>query len=76
MIAPITRLKFDDYSEVLPVFSIIVMMSFTYNIGVGMTAGFLLYPLFKILGGKVNEVKPGLWVLAALSLMFYVFYPY
>ena len=76
MIAPITRLKFDDYSEVLPVFSIIVMMSFTYNIGVGMTAGFLLYPLFKILGGRVNEVKPGLWVLAALSLMFYVFYPY
>ncbi|MCX6144405.1 MAG: NCS2 family permease [Ignavibacteriales bacterium] len=76
MIAPITRLKFDDYSEVLPVFSIVVMMSFTYNIGIGMTAGFLLYPLFKILGGRVSEVKPGLWVLAALSLMFYVFYPY
>jgi AGZA family xanthine/uracil permease-like MFS transporter len=76
MISPITRLRFDDYSEVLPVFSIVVMMSFTYNIGVGMTAGFLLYPLFKILGGKVDEVKPGLWVLAALSLMFYVFYPY
>jgi AGZA family xanthine/uracil permease-like MFS transporter len=76
MIAPIARLKFDDYTEVFPVFSIVVMMSFTYNIGVGMTAGFLLYPLFKILGGKVNELKPGLWVLAALSLMFYVFYPY
>ncbi len=76
MIAPITRLKFDDYSEVLPVFCIIVMMSFTYNIGIGMTAGFLLYPLFKILSGRGNEVKPGLWVLAALSLLFYVFYPY
>jgi adenine/guanine/hypoxanthine permease len=76
MIAPITRLKFDDYSEVLPVFSIVVMMSFTFNIGVGMTAGFLMYPLFKLLGGRVNEVKPGMWVLAALSLMFYVFYPY
>jgi adenine/guanine/hypoxanthine permease len=76
MIAPITRLKFDDFSEVLPVFCIIVMISFTYNIGIGMTAGFLLYPLFKTLGGKMGEVKPGLWVLAALSLIFYVFYPY
>ena len=76
MITPITRLKFDDYSEVLPVFCLIVMISFTYNIGIGMTAGFLLYPLFKLLGGKPSEVKPGLWVLAALSLMFYVFYPY
>ena len=76
MITPITRLRFDDYSEILPAFSIIVMMSFTYNIGIGMTAGFILYPLFKILGGKRHEVKPGLWVLALLSLLFFVFYPY
>jgi adenine/guanine/hypoxanthine permease len=76
MIAPITRLKFEDYSEILPVFCIIIMMSFTYNIGIGMTVGFVLYPLFKVLGKKVAEVKPGLWVLAVLSLLFYIFYPY
>jgi len=76
MISPIARLKFDDYTEVLPVFCIIVMMSFTYNIGIGMTAGFLVYPLFKILGGKRQEIKTGLWVLALLSLLFFVFYPY
>ena len=76
MISPIARLKFDDYTEVLPVFCIIVMMSFTYNIGIGMTAGFLVYPLFKILGGKREEIKTGLWVLALLSLLFFVFYPY
>jgi AGZA family xanthine/uracil permease-like MFS transporter len=76
MISPIARLKFDDYTEVLPVFCIIVMMSFTYNIGIGMTAGFLVYPLFKILGGKREEIKAGLWVLALLSLLFFVFYPY
>jgi AGZA family xanthine/uracil permease-like MFS transporter len=52
------------------------MMSFTYNIGIGMTAGFVLYPLFKILGGKREAIKPGLWVLALLSLLFFVFYPY
>ena len=76
MISPIARLKFDDYTEVLPVFCIIVMMSFTYNIGIGMTAGFVVYPLFKILGGKREEIKTGLWVLALLSLLFFVFYPY
>jgi adenine/guanine/hypoxanthine permease len=76
MISPITRLKFEDFSEVLPAFTIIVMMSFTYNIGIGMTAGFVAYPLFKLLGGKPGEIKAGLWVLAALSLLFFVFYPY
>jgi len=76
MIAPITRLRFDDYSEILPAFSIIVMMSFTYNIGIGMTAGFVVYPLIKILSGRRGDIKAGMWVLALLSLLFFVFYPY
>jgi uncharacterized protein (TIGR02118 family) len=58
------------------VFCIIVMMSFTFNIGVGMTAGFVVYPLLKGFSGKLKEVKPGLSVLAVLSLLFFLFYPY
>jgi len=26
--------------------------------------------------GRFRDVKPGLWVLAGLSLLFFVFYPY
>jgi AGZA family xanthine/uracil permease-like MFS transporter len=76
MIAPITKLRFGDLSESIPVFCVITLMSFTYNIGIGMTAGFVLYPLFKILTGKAREVKAGLWILSGLSTMFYIFYPY
>jgi AGZA family xanthine/uracil permease-like MFS transporter len=76
MFSPITRLRFDDVSETIPVFSVIVMMSFTFNIGIGMTAGFILHPLFKLLSGKSRQVKPGLWVLAGLSLLFFVFYAF
>ena len=76
MLSPITRLKLDDLSSAIPVFSIIVLMSFTFNIGIGMTAGFLLYPLFQALSGRIAEVRPGLWVLAGLSLLFFIFYPY
>jgi AGZA family xanthine/uracil permease-like MFS transporter len=28
------------------------------------------------LSGRSREVAPGMWVLAALSLSFYLFYPY
>jgi AGZA family xanthine/uracil permease-like MFS transporter len=76
MVAPITRLKFDDLSEIIPVFCIIVMMSFTYNIGIGMTAGFVVYPLLKMLTGQSKKVKAGMWILGILSLLFFVFYPY
>ncbi|HYL13801.1 MAG TPA: NCS2 family permease [Terriglobales bacterium] len=76
MLAPITKIRFDDFSELIPSFAVVALMSFTYNIGVGITAGFVLYPFCKLISGRLPEVKPGLWVLAGLSLLFFVFYPY
>jgi len=76
MIAPVASLDFEDYTELIPAYLTIVLMSFTYNIGVGMTAGLLAYPLLKVLAGRRCEVPRAMWVLAALSLTFYVFYPY
>ncbi len=60
----------------LPAFAIISLMSFTYNIGAGITAGFVLYPWFKVAAGRGREIRPGLWVLNILSTLFFVFYPY
>jgi len=76
MLSPMKRLEFGDLTEVIPVFTIIVLMSFTYNIGIGMTAGFVIYPLIKTLAGRAREVPAGLWVLGGMSLLFFVFYPY
>jgi AGZA family xanthine/uracil permease-like MFS transporter len=76
MISPITRLDFSDYTELIPAFLTIVLISFTYNIGVGMTAGLLAYPLLKSITGRHREVPPAMWLLAAMSLLFYLFYPY
>ena len=76
MINPITRIDFSDYTELIPAFLTIVLMIFTFNIGVGMTAGLLVYPVLKVLAGRIREVNGGMWVFAALSLLFYIFYPY
>jgi adenine/guanine/hypoxanthine permease len=76
MIFPVTRLNFNDLTEIIPVFCVIVLMSFTYNIGIGMTAGFVMYPFFKIITGRYKELSAGIWVLAILSLLFFIFYPY
>jgi AGZA family xanthine/uracil permease-like MFS transporter len=76
MLSPITRVRFDDLTEVIPVFCIIILMSFTYNLGIGMTAGFVIYPLMKLISGRVREVPSGLWVLFVMSVLFFIFYPY
>jgi adenine/guanine/hypoxanthine permease len=76
MLTPISRINLRDYTELFPAFAVVILMSFTYNIGIGITAGFVLYPLFKLIDGRRKEISPGLWVLCVLSLLFYVFYPY
>ena len=76
MLTPITRIPFGDLTEVVPAFGAIVLMAFTYNIGIGMTAGFVLYPFCKLVAGRLRDVRPALWTLTALSLLFFIFYPY
>ncbi len=76
MLEPIVRIDFADYTESIPAFAVVSLMSFTFNIAIGICAGFLLYPICKIVAGKTSQLKPGLWVLSALSLLFFIFYPY
>lgn len=76
MLEPVKNIPFDDYTELVPAFATIVLMVFTFNIGVGMTAGFVTYPLFKLLTGRSRDVRAGMWVLALLSLMFFAFSPH
>lgn len=76
MVSVITKINFKDYTELIPAFFVITLMSFTYNLGIGITAGFVLYPIFKLIAGKIKEIHPGLWVLFVLSVLFYIFYPY
>jgi hypothetical protein len=74
--APITRVDFADYTESIPAFAVVCLMAFTFNIAIGICAGFVLYPIGKLVAGRASHLKPGLWVLTALSLLFFIFYPY
>lgn len=76
MLEPITRIDFSDYSESVPAFAVVTLMCFSFNIAVGISAGFILYPLCKLVAGKIRQVKPALFVLTGLSLLFFIFYPY
>ncbi|MCX7875131.1 MAG: NCS2 family permease [Melioribacteraceae bacterium] len=76
MISTISNLKFEKLEEIIPAFVTIVLMSFTYNLGIGMTAGFLLYPFTMLIAGRIKEVKTGMWILFSFSILFYLFYPY
>lgn len=76
MLSVVQQIDFNDFTELIPAFVTITLMSFTYNLGIGITAGFVIYPVMKVCVGRGREVHPGMWGLWVLSLLFYLVYPY
>jgi AGZA family xanthine/uracil permease-like MFS transporter len=73
MLNAAAKIDFDDLSELVPAFTTVVVMVFTFNIANGLTAGLALYPVMKILAGRARELRPATWVLAALCALYYAF---
>ncbi len=76
MMQSVTKIEFGDFTELIPAFSVIVLIPFTYNIGVGMAAGFILHPLLKCLTGRPREITIGGLIFAFASLLFFINFPY
>lgn len=73
MLTSVSKIDLEDLTESVPAFATIVMMLFSYNIANGVTAGLILYPVFKALAGRAKELHPGSIVLGLLCLVYYVF---
>jgi adenine/guanine/hypoxanthine permease len=73
MLGSATCIDFADLTEVVPAFATIAMMVFTYNIGNGLTAGLILYPIMKLAAGRYKDINAGSVALALLCLVYYVF---
>jgi AGZA family xanthine/uracil permease-like MFS transporter len=73
MLGAVAKIDFDDLTELVPAFTTVVVMVFTFNIANGLTAGLVLYPIMKVLSGRARELRAGSIVLAALCALYYVF---
>jgi AGZA family xanthine/uracil permease-like MFS transporter len=73
MIVSVRHIDFDDLTELVPAFATISLMTFTYNIANGLTAGLVLYPIVKVLAGRGRELSAGALALGAMCLLYYVF---
>ncbi len=70
MMKEIKRIDFGNLEEAFPAFIILVMIALSYSISTGLAFGFVSFVLIKTLSGKVRDVKPTMWVIAVLSVMF------
>ena len=73
MLGSARHIAYDDMTELIPAFAAIALVVFTYNIANGLTAGLAFHPVVKVAAGRGGEVRPGAWVLAAMSFLYYGF---
>ncbi len=71
MMGSLRHINFNDFEEALPAFLTMALMPFSYSIANGIAAGFIFYPLVKLVRGKGKEVSPILYVLAILFILRY-----
>ena len=75
MMQQVKEIDWDDVEIAIPAFLTIVLMPFTYSITVGIGAGFLAYVLIKVVRGKIREIHPMLWIVAALFVVYFFLNP-
>jgi AGZA family xanthine/uracil permease-like MFS transporter len=73
MLPAAAKIQFDDLTEAAPAVATIAMMLFTYNIGNGLTAGLVLYPVLKFATGRYRDLSAGSVLLGVLCLAYYLF---
>jgi len=73
MITVIREIDFNDLTEALPAFAVLVTIPFTYSIADGIGAGFISYVVLKILAGRWREVHPLMFILATVFVCYFLY---
>lgn len=73
MFSSVRELPLDDMSEAIPAFITIITMPLTYSIADGILLGVISYVILNLLSGKFRKLSPGMYVLACIFILKYIF---
>ncbi len=66
MLRNVAQIAWDDFTELLPAFLLLVGIPLSYSIADGLALGFISYPIVKVLGGRGCELRWMSWFIAGL----------
>jgi AGZA family xanthine/uracil permease-like MFS transporter len=73
MLEPIKQIDFSDLSEVIPAFICIIAMPYAYSIAEGISLGVLSYVFINFISGNFKKITIGMYILAVLFILKYIF---
>jgi AGZA family xanthine/uracil permease-like MFS transporter len=71
MFVQIRDIPVDNVEEGLPALLTMILMPLTYDISVGIGAGFIAWTLLKVVRGKIAEIHPLMWVVTVAFLLYF-----
>ena len=72
MMTQIKGIDWDDLGIAIPAFLTIILMPFTYNISVGIGAGFVSYVAIRVFQGRSKEIHPLMYLVAGLFMVYFL----
>ena len=75
MMTQIKSIDWEDYGIAIPAFLTIILMPFTYNISVGIGAGFVTHVVIRLIQGRRKEVHPLLFLVSGLFMIYFLSSP-
>jgi len=75
MMTGIKQIDWDDLGIAIPAFLTIILMPFTYNISVGIGAGFVTYVVIRFIQGRKSEIHPLLFLVSGLFMVYFLASP-
>jgi AGZA family xanthine/uracil permease-like MFS transporter len=75
MMTQIKNIDWDDLGIAIPAFLTIILMPFTYNISVGIGAGFITHVLIRVFQGRGKEVHALLYFVSGLFMVYFLSSP-
>ena len=61
------EIDWEDFSESIPAFMVMIMMPFSYSIATGIAYGFITYTLINLIVGNRKKVN---WIMIVLTILF------
>ena len=75
MMTQIKSIDWDDYGIAIPAFLTVILMPFTYNISVGIGAGFVTHVVIRFIQGRRKDVHPLLLLVSGLFMIYFLTSP-
>jgi AGZA family xanthine/uracil permease-like MFS transporter len=75
MMTQVKNIDWEDYGIAIPAFLTIILMPFTYNISVGIGAGFVSFVVIRVIQGRRKDIHPLLFLVAGLFMIYFLSSP-